>query len=140
MKRQWGVWGLAAVFVGAGALHLLRPSVFDSIVPRWVAPGVFPSARSVTLLSGVAELAGGLGLLFPRSRRAAGWGLAALLVAVFPANVEMARTPERFGLPAWVLWVRLPLQPLLVWWALWAGQGGWRQGAGRVSRGRSGPA
>ncbi len=76
----------------------------------------------MTLLSGAAELAGGLGLLLPATRPAARWGLALLLVAVFPANLDMARDPERFGLPAWVLWARLPLQPLLIWWVLRAGQ------------------
>ena len=112
---------LAALFVGAGTLHFVRPQVFDSIVPPWAAPGLFPSARSVTLLSGAAEMAGGLGLLFPATRTAASWGLALLLLAVFPANLGMAQQPEKYGLPAWALWARLPLQPLLMWWVLRTG-------------------
>lgn len=111
---------LAAVFILAGVAHLIRPAAFDAIVP----PGTPMPARTATVLSGVAEIAGGLGLLHPATRPAARWGLVALLAAVFPANVEMARHPERFGLPAWALWARLPLQPLLMWAV-------WRTGRGR---------
>ena len=75
----------------------------------------------MTLISGAAEVAGGLGLLLPATRPAARWGLALLLVLVFPANLDMARQPEKYGLPAWTLWARLPLQPLLLWWVLRAG-------------------
>ncbi|MDL2343569.1 hypothetical protein QOL99_05325 [Deinococcus sp. MIMF12] len=109
-----GVLVLAALFVGAGVLHVVRPEPFDRIVP----PGLPFSARTATLLSGAAEVAGGLGLLHPATRPAARWGLLALLVAVFPANVHMAQHPERFPLPGWALWARLPLQPLLMW-AVW---------------------
>jgi uncharacterized membrane protein len=106
---------LAALFVTAGVLHLLTPEPFDRIVP----PGIPMSARAATLLSGAAELLGGLGLLHPATRPAARWGLLALLVAVFPANIWMALNADRFApLPAWGLWARLPLQPLLMW-AVW---------------------
>ncbi|GGK18481.1 hypothetical protein GCM10008955_09880 [Deinococcus malanensis] len=103
---------LAALFAGAGVLHFLRPEFFDRIVP----PATPMSPRAATLLSGAAELAGGLGLLHPRTRPAARWGLLALLVAVYPANLYMAQAPDKFGTPAWVTWARLPLQPLLMWW------------------------
>ncbi|SMB95395.1 DoxX family protein [Deinococcus hopiensis] len=110
-----GVLRLAALFVGAGALHFLKPQGFDRIVP----PGLPLPARTATLLSGAAEIAGGLGLLHPATRPAARLGLLALLVAVFPANVYMAQETQQFQpLPAWVLWARLPLQPLLMW-AVW---------------------
>lgn len=110
-----GVWLLAALFVGAGVLHFVRPEPFDRIVP----PGLPLAPRTATELSGAAELLGGLGLLHPATRPAARWGLLALLVAVFPANVFMAQQAERFApLPAWALWARLPLQPLLMW-AVW---------------------
>lgn len=78
-------------------------------------------------LSGAAEIAGGLGLLLRRLRRAAAWGLVALLIAVFPANIYMAvgrvqvtATP----LPVWLLWGRLPLQFALIWWVLWCSRSG----------------
>ncbi|WP_188900467.1 DoxX family protein [Deinococcus aerophilus] len=109
-----GLLALAAVFTIAGTLHFLIPQSFDRIVP----PGLPLDARAATLLSGAAELAGGLGLLHPVTRPAARWGLLALLVAVFPANLYMAQEPQRFGVPAWATWARLPLQPLLMW-AVW---------------------
>ena len=122
-----GPYILAALFVGAGTLHFVRPQMYDALVPPWAAPGLLPSVRSVTLLSGAAEVAGGLGLLFPLTRPAARWGLALLLLAVFPANLSMAQQPEKYGLPAWALWARLPLQPLLIWWVLRAGRSGKRR-------------
>ncbi|EYB68063.1 hypothetical protein DEIPH_ctg028orf0001 [Deinococcus phoenicis] len=110
-KPTPGVLLLAALFTGAGILHFVKPETFDRIVP----PGLPLPARTATLLSGAAEIADGLGLLHPAPRPAARWGLLALLVAVFPANVYMTQHPERFRpLPAWGLWARLPLQPLLM--------------------------
>ena len=110
-----GVLLLAALFIGAGVLHFLKPQGFDRIVP----PGLPIPSRTATLLSGAAEIAGGLGLLHPATRPAARRGLLTLLVAVFPANVYMALEADQFRpLPAWVLYARLPLQPLLMW-AVW---------------------
>lgn len=104
---------LGLVFIGAGATHLLYPNPFLAIVPDYL-----PAPRSVVALSGVAELAGGVGVLIPATRRPAAWALAALLVAVFPANLWMAQHPERFSsIPSWALWARLPLQIPLVAWA-----------------------
>ena len=91
-------------------LHFGRPAIFERIVPP-----ALPAPHLLVLLSGVAEVAGGLGLLLPATRRAAGWGLLALLVVVFPANVYMVGLASALHLPAWVLWARLPLQPLLMW-------------------------
>ena len=74
-------------------------------------------------ISGAAELAGGVGLLLPQLRRTAAYGLVALLVAVFPANLFMAMHPDTSGAEAipWpLLWIRLPLQAVLIWWLLWA--------------------
>ncbi len=112
---------LAVVFVGAGVAHFARPRMFEAIVPRWL-PGWLPSARTLVVVSGVAEVMGGVGLLVPGLRVAAAWGLAALLVAVFPANVEMARDWPRFSAlaPRWALLARLPLQAVLIAAVLWA--------------------
>jgi len=110
-----GLLLLSLLFVGAGTLHFVKPGPFDQIVP----PGLPLPARTANLLSGAAEIAGGLGLLHPATRPAARLGLLALLVAVFPANVYMTQEAGKFRpLPAWVLWARLPLQPLLMW-AVW---------------------
>jgi len=126
-RPRVGTLLLAALFVTAGTLHFVTPGFFDRIVPTWVPLG----ARQATLLSGAAEVLGGLGLLHPRTRPAARWGLIALLVAVFPANVWMAQDPERFRVSPLVAWGRLPLQPLLIWAV-------WRAGrSGRVTAGRT---
>jgi len=122
MSSTWSRGLLAALFVGAGLLHFLKPAAYLRVMPPYL-----PAPELLVLLSGAAEVAGGLGLLWPATRRAAGWGLLALLVAVFPANVYMLQIHEQLHLPAWALWARLPLQPLLLW-GVWraAGLGGQR--------------
>jgi uncharacterized membrane protein len=105
---------LGTVFVGAGINHFATPHHYERIVP----PSLRGRARSVVAVSGVAEVAGGLGVLLPWTRRPAGLGLIALLAAVFPSNLYMARAPEQFPkIPRWALYARLPLQPLMMWWA-----------------------
>ena len=105
---------LAMLFLVAGIAHFVMPAWFDRIVPAWV-----PNARVATLVSGAAEVAGAIGLVIPATRVAAGWGLIALLIAVFPANVNMlqlARATQASAGYLTALWIRLPLQPLLMWW------------------------
>lgn len=102
---------LAAIFIGAGLLHFLRPATYLAIMPPQL-----PQPLALVYVSGVFEILGGVGLLFARSRRWAGWGLLALLVAVFPANVYMALIHEKLGIAGWVAWGRLPLQLPLMWW------------------------
>ena len=105
---------LAAFFVGAGAMHFIRPREYEAIMPDYV-----PAHRELVILSGVAEIAGGLGALHPTTRRVAGWWLTATLLAVFPANVNMALHPERFPrIPEPLLWARLPVQGVFIVWAL----------------------
>ncbi len=107
--------GLAAgLFVGAGIKHFASREFFERIVP----PSL-PRPDILVAVSGVAEIIGGLGLLIPPLRRPAGWGLIALLVAVFPANVRMALSDDprvTMALPRWALWARLPLQAALIAW------------------------
>jgi len=109
---------IATLFVVAGLAHFVVPAFFEAIVPPWL-PEWLPPPRALVYLSGVAELVGGLGVLVPSVRVAAGWGLLALLLAVFPANVHMLREAQAAGASIWwlvVLTVRLPLQALLLWW------------------------
>jgi uncharacterized membrane protein len=115
---------LAAGFIGAGALHFIVPGVYEAVMPPYL-----PLHRELVLLSGLLEILGGLGLVAPSSdvRRAAGWGLAVLLVLIFPANVHMAVNEVqvagvRTGSLGW--WFRLPFQPLLIWWVLWSARPG----------------
>ncbi|HEY1449921.1 MAG TPA: hypothetical protein VGF47_03145 [Solirubrobacteraceae bacterium] len=104
----------AGFFVGAGVNHFVSPRFYRAIVP----PSLQHEAKRVVEASGVAEILIGLAVLPERTRRAAGVGSIALLAAVFPANLHMARQPEHFErVPRWALYARLPLQPLMMWWA-----------------------
>lgn len=107
-------WLAAVFFIIAGSMHLLMPAPYLKIMPPWI-----PWHLALVYISGAAEIAGGMGLLIPNLRRAAAWGLVALLVAVFPANIYMATEHIPQTSPAWILWARLPLQPLMIWWVLW---------------------
>jgi uncharacterized membrane protein len=103
--------GIAAVFyVFAGIMHFLRSDLYLRIMPPFI-----PWHPAMVYISGAAEIAGGLGLLIPQLRRSAAWGLVALLIAVFPANVYMATSAASFSL---LLWARLPAQAVLIWWVL----------------------
>jgi uncharacterized membrane protein len=107
-------WALAAFFIGSGVNHFRSPRFYEAIVP----PILQSERRRVVQVSGVAEIAGGAGVLLAGTRRLSGVCLIALLAAVFPANLYMARAPERFkALPRWALYARLPLQPLMMLWA-----------------------
>ena len=109
------MWLLGLLFVAAGVNHFRDPQFYVKIMPPYL-----PWHYELVLISGVFEVLGGIGLLIPQFRVAAAWGLIALLVAVFPANLHMALNPQdypRFS-PA-VLWGRLPLQAVFIVWAYW---------------------
>jgi uncharacterized membrane protein len=113
--RRRGAKLLGLAFVGAGLNHFAMPRPYRQIVPPGL--GDWVDSGTVVTLSGVAEIAGGLGVLAPRTRRLAGLWLIVLLAAVFPANLHMARNPQEFRrIPRWALYARLPLQPLLMRW------------------------
>jgi uncharacterized membrane protein len=104
--------GLAAIFFFvAGTFHFLKPELYLEIMPPY-----FPAPQLLVAISGIAEIAGGIGLLVRPVRRAAGWGLIALLIAVFPANIYMVQHPALFHFASWILWVRLPLQVVFIGW------------------------
>jgi len=107
---------LGLLFVTTGTLHFLAPDAYARTIPD-----LLPAHEALVYLSGIAELAGGAAVLHPRTARAGGLWLVATLVAVFPANVNMALHPEDWPdvAPA-LLWARLPLQGALIAWADWA--------------------
>jgi uncharacterized membrane protein len=112
--RAFSRLALAAFFIGAGATHLLMPAPYLAIMPTYV-----PWPAAMIALSGVAEIVGGLGVCFRATRTAAGWCLVALLVAVFPANIQALSTGiviEEYSVPHWALWARLPFQLLFIAW------------------------
>ena len=105
---------LAAFFIVGGVMHFVLPATYASVMPPWL-----PWHAALVAISGVCEIAGGIGVLLPRWRRAAGWGLIALSVAVLPANVQMLQDGLASGRPGWqiaLLVLRLPLQAALIWW------------------------
>jgi uncharacterized membrane protein len=105
---------LANVFILAGVNHFVMPRAYERIVP----PMLRGQAKRIVRVSGVAEIAAGVGVFVPATRRLSGLSLIALLAAVFPANLYMARQPEEFArIPRWALYARLPLQPLMMLWA-----------------------
>lgn len=106
---------LGVVLVLQGINHF----VLDAEMARWI-PSWIPAPLLMVQLSGIAEIVLGAALFVPRLRRLAGWGIIALLIAVFPANIEMARRPELLPqVPEILFWIRLPLQLGFVWW-VWA--------------------
>ena len=104
---------LGGLFIGAGILHFVATPVYEKIMP-----GYLPAPHALVLVSGAFEIAGGVGVLVPSTRKAAAWGLVALLVAVMPANIQMAmdHATKWRNIPEWLLWARLPLQLPMIWW------------------------
>ncbi len=107
MPAAKDVTALAGIFAVSGTLHLVRPEVYEPIMPDLV-----PRQREVIYASGVAELLCAAGLLHPRTRRLAGWASAALLLAVYPANFQMAADAARTRSTKFkaIAFGRLPLQ------------------------------
>jgi uncharacterized membrane protein len=108
-------WLLGLFFMGAGINHFLRADFYVGIMPPYL-----PWHRELVYLSGVCEILLGFLVLVPPCRVLAAWGLVALLIAVFPANVHMAMHADQY--PAFssvILWARLPLQAVLIAWAYW---------------------
>jgi uncharacterized membrane protein len=118
-------WLLAAFYILAGIAHLRNPGPFLAITPHWV-----PFPEEVVALTGMAEIAGAIGLLVPPAilgwaRPAAGIGLALYAICVWPANFNHAFGDIAIGgntLSWWYHGPRLMAQPLIIWAALWAGE------------------
>jgi uncharacterized membrane protein len=110
-------WALTIVMVVAGANHFITPDTYVGMTPP-----ALPAPLALVYISGIAEIAGGLGLVLPSTRKLAAYGLIALYIAVFPANLNMAINHLPLGttpVPTWALWARLPLQLVFIAWAWW---------------------
>jgi uncharacterized membrane protein len=110
------LWVLALAMIAIGVAHFVTPKPFVRIVPKYL-----PAPLTLVYVSGFFEILGGAGLLIPSTRIWAAWGLIALYVAVFPANVYMltdnvSLNPEK-PIPRWALWARLPFQLVFIAWA-----------------------
>jgi uncharacterized membrane protein len=120
MWRAPMVYLMGAFYVAAGITHFTSPEFFLQIVPPFL-----PAPAALVWISGVAEIALGVLVMIPATRRAAAWGIIVLLIAVYPANVYQALyNPPLVDPPAWMgqpsrtgLVLRLPLQLVLVYWA-----------------------
>ena len=117
MKLRWTRfllrWLLGLCFVAAGMNHFIAPRFYLPIMPPFL-----PWPLALIYISGVAEILGGLGVLVPPARKLAGWGLIALLLAVFPANLYAAFHGAG-SIPPWILWARLPFQLVFIAWVYW---------------------
>jgi uncharacterized membrane protein len=105
---------MVLLYVGAGVNHFVHPGTYKKIMPPWI-----PAPALMVALSGVFEIVLALLLLPEKTRIYAAWGLMALLIAVFPANIQMAINYwQRNNAYLWVAIIRIPVQAVLIWWAL----------------------
>lgn len=113
IRRKIVLLSLAIFFIYFGIDHFINPDFYLSIMPP-----SFPLHHEAVYISGLFEIIGGMGLLIYRFRKIAGWGLFALLIAVYPANIYMAVTPSAFpDIPIFILYLRLGLQFIFLYWA-----------------------
>ena len=106
---------LAIFMIFAGSYHFVKPDFYIRMIPSSL-----PNPRGLIIISGLFEILGGVGLLIPQTTIFSAWGLVALLFAVFPANFYMAikSIPYVDGQPAFIAWLRLPMQFIFIAWAL----------------------
>src|SRR5437868_6664587 len=111
--KKWTAVLMGLLFVAAGINHFINEAGYVAIVPPWL-----PEPELLVVLSGIAEIALGIGLIIPATRRWAAWGIIALLVAVFPANIQMMLNYLKDQNPhAWLTILWLPMQVILIAWA-----------------------
>ena len=111
--RKFSLFGLSLFFIYFGIDHFINPEFYLSIMPP-----AFPLHVEAVYISGFFEILGGISVLIAPLRKIAGWGLVALLICVYPANIYMAITPEAFPeISIGLLYLRLPLQFLFIYWA-----------------------
>lgn len=117
--RDRAAVAMGVFFIGAGAFHFVRPETYMPMIPS-----LLPAPLFWVYASGALEIAGGAALFVRRWRRWAGIGLTCLLVAILPANIQVAIASvqiEELPFPRWYFWIRIPFQACYVVWALWAG-------------------
>jgi uncharacterized membrane protein len=111
--NYFSLYGMVALYLSAGISHFLYPAMYRRIVPF-----VLPNPGFLVFLSGACEILFALLLISPTTRVFAAWGIILLLIAVFPANIQMMVNYYRASNPwLWLTVVRLPLQILLIFWA-----------------------
>lgn len=113
MIVPWHLYLMASLYVLAGINHFRVPRMYIKIIPP-----SFPNPKLLNILAGIAEITLGILLCIPAVTSLAAWGIIALLIAIFPANVYMYMNADAFRkIPRWVLLLRLPLQLGFLYWA-----------------------
>jgi uncharacterized membrane protein len=113
MNLPWHLYLMAILYILAGFNHFRNPGMYIKIIPPF-----FKSPKLINAVSGIAEIVLGILLMFTLTTQYAAWGIIALLIAIFPANLYMFQNKKAsFNLPKWILFVRLPLQLVLIIWA-----------------------
>ena len=110
---SWHYYLMAIIYILAGAMHFIRPKIYGSIMPPYI-----PYKRAMVFWSGVAEVLLGVGLLFIETRVISLWGIILMLTVFFTVHIDMLRNEKTKKMfPTWLLWLRLPLQFGLIYWA-----------------------
>lgn len=113
--KEISLYIMAVIYILAGIMHFVKPKFYLKIIPPYI-----PWHKAMNYISGAAEIILGIGLFIPAYSTWAAWGIIALLIAVFPANIyHLTSAKPGRGLPIWVLYLRLPFQVLFIWWAWW---------------------
>lgn len=113
LKKKLSLGCMLLLYITAGVYHFIKPELYISIMPPWL-----PFHLALVYISGAAEILLAVLLMFSSTRRIAAWGIVALLIAVFPANIQMLLQYLHTQHPhTWMAFVRLPLQLLLISWA-----------------------
>jgi len=112
--KNISLYVMAVLYIAGGILHFTKTSTYLRIVPPYI-----PYHLAVVYISGILEIVLGAGLFFDKLRHYSALGLIILLIAIFPANVYMLTSGLFTSIPRWVLWLRLPLQAVLIAWAAW---------------------
>lgn len=113
MNYPWHLYAMGLMYIFAGSLHFIKPKMYMRIMPAYL-----PSHKLLVFLSGFVEIILGLALFFPVAKDFAIYGLIAMLLLFLSVHFYMLSSPKAgAGIPSWALWLRIPLQFFLIWWA-----------------------
>lgn len=112
MTYPWHLYVMAGMYILAGSFHFINPKMYMRIMPSYL-----PKHKLLVYLSGVAEIVLGVGLCFAETKNIAIWGIIAMLAVFFLVHFYMLSPESGIKYPKWLLWLRIPLQFLLMYWA-----------------------
>ena len=115
MKFPWHLYLMAAIYIVAGIIHFIKPAMYLRIMPQYL-----PAPHTLVFISGIAEILLGILLCFPSTKNLAVYGIIAMLAVFLLVHIHMLSSEKAAaGFPQWILWSRIPLQFLLMYWAYW---------------------